>query len=38
MPRCCVAAGCNTVCGEGYRLHAFPWDQGLYAKWIRAVK
>ena len=38
MPRCCVAAGCNAVSGEGYRLHAFPWDQGLYAKWIRAVK
>ena len=32
MPRCCVAAGCNTVSGEGYSLHAFPLDQGLRCK------
>ena len=38
MPRRCVAAGCNTASGEGYSLHAFPRDQGLRAKWIRAVK
>ena len=38
MPRRCVAAGCNTVSGEGYSLHEFPRDQGLRAKWIRAVK
>ena len=38
MPRCCIAAGCNTVSGEGYSLRSFPQDQGLRAKWIRAVK
>ena len=38
MPRRCVAAGCNTVSGDGYSLHAFPRDQDLRAKWIRAVK
>ena len=38
MPRRCIAAGCNTVSGEGYSLHVFPRDQGLCAKWIRAVK
>ena len=38
MPRRCIAAGCNTVSGEGYSLHAFPRDQGLRVKWIRAVK
>ena len=34
MSRHCVAAGCNTVSGEGYSLHAFPWDEGLHAKLI----
>ena len=38
MPRCCVTAGCNTTSGEGYSLHLFPRDQGLRAKYIRAVK
>lgn len=38
MPRRCVAAGCNTVSGDGYSLHAFPRNQDLRAKWIRAVK
>ena len=38
MPRRCIAAGCNTVSGDGYSLHAFPRDQDLRAKWIRAVK
>ena len=38
MPRRCIAAGCNTVSGEGYSLHALLWDQGLRVKWIRAVK
>ena len=37
MPRRCVAAGCNTVSGDGYSLHAFPRDQDLRAKWIRAA-
>ena len=38
MSRRCVAAGCNTVSGDGYGLHGFPHDQDLCAKWIRAVK
>ena len=38
MPRRCVAAGCNTLGGEGYSLHAFPREQNLRAKWIRAVQ
>ena len=38
MPRCCVAAGCNTVSGEGYSLYAFPRDESLCAKWIRGIK
>ena len=38
MPRRYVAAGCNTVSGDGYSLHAFPRDQDLRTKWIRAVK
>ena len=38
MPRHCIAAGCSTVRGEGYSLHEFPHDDGLHAKWTRAVK
>ena len=38
MPRCCVAAGCNTKNGMGYSLHGFPQDEALRKKWVRAVK
>ena len=38
MPRRCVAAGCSTSTGEGYRLHEFPRDDSTHAKWTRAVK
>ena len=38
MPRCCVAAGCNIVSGEGYSLHAFLRDESLCTKWIRGIK
>lgn len=38
MPRRCIAAGCSTASGEGYSLHEFPRDDGLRAKWTRAVK
>ena len=38
MPRRCIAAGCSTISGEGYSLHEFPRDDGLRAKWTRAVK
>ena len=38
MPRCCIAAGCNTAGGEGYSLHGFPRDADVRAKWVRAVK
>ena len=38
MPRCCVAAGCNTVSGMGYNLHSFPKDETMRRKWTSAVK
>lgn len=38
MPRRCIAAGCNTVSGEGYSLHEFPCDDAMRSKWTRAVK
>ena len=38
MPRRCIAAGCSTAGGEGYSLHSFPRDEGMRAKWVRAVK
>ena len=38
MPRCCVAAGCDTVSGMGYSLHSFPKDETTRRKWTSAVK
>ena len=38
MPRCCVAANCRTISGEGYSLHEFSRDEALRAKWVQAVK
>ena len=38
MPRCCVAAGCNTTSSMGYSLHSFPKDETLRRKWVSAVK
>ena len=38
MPRCCIAAGCSTSSGEGHSLHAFPRDESMRKKWIRAIK
>ena len=38
MLRRCIAAACSTSSGEGYSLHAFPRDESLRKKWIRAVK
>ena len=38
MPRRCIAAGCNTVSGEGYSLHEFPREDAIRSKWTRAVK
>ena len=38
MPRCCVAAECDTVSGMGYSLHSFPKDETTRRKWTSAVK
>ena len=38
MPRRCIAAGCSTSSGEGHSLHAFPRDDSMRKKWIRAIK
>ena len=29
MPRCCVAAGCDSISGKGYSLHKFPKDESI---------
>ena len=29
MPKCCVAAGCDTVGSMGYSLHSFPKDETM---------
>ena len=38
MPKRCVAAGCDTKSGMGYRLHGFPQDEPLQKKWVQEVK
>ena len=38
MPRCCIAAGCDSVGGKGCSLHKFPQDEGIKKKWIKAAK
>ena len=38
MPRCCIAASCDTVSGKGYSFHKFPKDDALQRRWVSAVK
>ena len=38
MPRCCIAAGCDSLSGSGCSLHKFPQDEAIKKKWIEAVK
>ena len=38
MPRCCVAAGCDSISGKGYSFHKFPRDKTLQRRWVSAVK
>ena len=36
--RCCIAASCDNVSGEGYSFHKFPKDNTKQRRWVNAVK
>ena len=38
MPRCCIAASCDSISRKGHSFHKFPEDETLQKRWVSAVK